>query len=111
MKCDQLNQTTCLYGIRSKSKNSLVARFVLPFPPPTTNRVLAMNRWQRKKLRDLTDKLVSIFTPSESDSLIQMETLPSTSSTPLLEKEYFKTIGRSSSKKSATAKSKARKKE
>jgi hypothetical protein len=45
----------------------------LPFPLPTWNRVLVMNRWQRKKLRDLIHQFVSMCIPEGTDSLTQTE--------------------------------------
>lgn len=85
---------------------ALLARIVLPVPLPTWNRLLAMNHWQRKRLRDATDRLASSLRPAYAGSEMPMELRPSTSLTPLLIADYFVAMGLKRSPKSRTGKSK-----
>jgi hypothetical protein len=78
----------------------------LPFPMPTWNRVLAMQHFQRAKMRTLLHRLVSIYIPLERASLIPMASVINTQSTSLLIAELLKMIRPSTSSKSRSAKSK-----
>lgn len=67
---------------------------VFPLPLPTTNRLLAMNRWGRKKLRDLTDKLTSMLrvTGTEQQTRTMEVVAPSSSLMVSLVAEYLQMI-------------------
>ena len=54
---DLLARTTSTVQEHPGKKKYII---VLPFAMPTWNRVLAMNRWQQKKLRDLLHRAVSL---------------------------------------------------
>ena len=84
-------------------KRKLLLRIVLTVPPPTTNRILAMNHWERKKLRDLTDQLISITLQNASDSVTQTRYLLNTSQIAWLTQAYLKMIRPNTSKKYRTA--------
>ena len=93
----------------NKSSENLLLRLYLPVALPTWNRVLAMNHWQRKKLRDLTDKFVSMCIREGIDSLIAMERVSSTPKMQSLIVAYYEMIRPTSSQK-ALAKRKKRSK-
>ena len=83
---------------------------VLPIPLPTWNRILAMNRWQRKKLRDFLHHAVSISIQYGEDWPTLMEFQEKQRSTDWFMQEYLKMIRPSTSKKSPSRKRGARKK-
>ena len=81
---------------------------VLLFPLPTWNRVLAMNYWQRKRLRDLTDQLVSWSIHIATGSRIQTDCAENMSLMPSSQlKAYCQMIRPSTLKASRTSKSKS----
>ena len=81
-------------------------KIILPFPLPTWNRVLGMNRWERKKLRDLTDKLIFTFIQSDIDLQTPAGFALNTLSTRLLIQEYLLMIRPDTSRSRPTAKKK-----
>lgn len=89
-------------------KNSVEWSLELPFPLPTWNRVLAMNHWQRKKLRDLTDGLVSYFVRTATDSLTRTDSAGNMFSIRSSLAAYSKMIRPGTSKASRTGKSRCR---
>lgn len=74
-------------------------RIVLPFRLPTWNQLLAMNRWQRKKVRDWIKGAVSTCIREGIVSQTQTELVARLSWTDLLKLEYLKMIQPDSSKR------------
>ena len=57
-----------------RNKRSIVIE--LPIVLPSWNRILAINLWQKKKLRDLTDRIVKqVVDKGEVDEHLEMEYL------------------------------------
>ena len=81
----------------------------LNFPLPTWNRILAMSHWERKKLRDLLHRMTCMSTLYEKDSLTLTEFPQKRLSMDLLRREYLLMIRPPTSKKSVSAKKKAKK--
>lgn len=77
---------------------------VIPLPMPTWNRLLAMNRFQRMKLRHLVHAFVSLSITHGRDWPTRMVYRGRQQSTELLRLDYFQTIRPSSSRKSAISK-------
>ena len=75
-----------------KPKKKLLT-LVLPLPLPSSNRILVMNRFSRKKLRDLTDLLVSISLRTATDTSIAKTYGLNTSRMHWLRQEYWRMIG------------------
>jgi len=73
----------------------------LPYPLPTWNRILAMNHWQRKKLRDwIHASLLQLqVTDGEDMTLMAYHLKPSWMA--LFAPEYYQMIRPTKSKKSA----------
>jgi len=88
-------------------QGKLLLAVKFPARLPTWNRILAINPWQRKKLRDLTDKLISISAKSATDSLTQTEPVQNTAQMALFLQEYYAMIVRKKLDRSAKNKSKS----
>ena len=86
-------------------------RIELPYPLPTWNRILAMNPWQRKKLRDMIHASLSALSVIESCDTTLTVYRPKQSWTALYMLEYLQTIRPNSSRKSALKAIRAEKKE
>lgn len=55
-----------------RNKRSIVIN--LPIVLPSWNRILAINLWQKKKLRDLTDRIVrQVIDKGDVDEHLEME--------------------------------------
>jgi serine protease inhibitor len=87
-----------------------VQRLILPFRLPTWNQLLAMNHWQRKKVRDLIKNAVFTSTIGHNDSLIVMDGVLKPALTDSWKLEYYKTITPTSSQKLASRKKSQRQK-
>jgi len=72
---------------------------VLPFRLPTWNALLAMNKWQRKKVRDVIHRAILECIQSGNVSLIPTEFHAKLVWTELQKQEYSETITPRSSKK------------
>lgn len=72
---------------------------MLPFKLPTWNQLLAMNPWQRKKVRDWIHQYVytAILQAKDLETVTDVVLKPSW--TPLLEAEYLLTIQPNASRK------------
>ena len=79
----------------------------LPFPLPTWNRVLGVNRWKRKKIRDLVKDAVSILSQYDTDSLTPMESAEKLQLMGWSYAEYYEAIGRKTLPKLLTPKGKS----
>ena len=76
------------------NSDKILFRLELPVPMPTTNRVLGMNQWQRKKLRDWFDAAVRfMFTSAGSDYTTPMDASRNTSWMQSFHAAYYKTMG------------------
>lgn len=75
----------------------------LPIPLPTWNRILYMQPFQRKRLRDLLHQYVFIFTASDPASWTPMDSHAKPCSMELLNAEYLDLIRPSASSKSRLA--------
>lgn len=84
------------------SKDRLLCRIVLPFPLPTWNRLLGVNRWQRKKIRDWIHKAVSCceYVPTANGSPMLMVSAQKLQSTGLSIEGFLALMGRSQLRKS-----------
>ena len=76
-------------------------RLILPFRLPTWNALLAMNQWERKRVRDWIKDVVSQCCREQSDSLMQTDAVIKLSLTDWQKAEYSRMIVPSSSRKSA----------
>jgi hypothetical protein len=94
-----------------KPKDKLVKRLVLPFPLATWNRLLSMNRWQRKNYRHFIHSAVSMFIPRDGDSLTQTEYQRKLRLMEPFMEVYLTMIRPSTSKASRSAKAKLLKEE
>jgi hypothetical protein len=84
-------------GLMAKKK---ITRLILPFRLPTWNQLLAMDRWQRKKVRDMIKgAVVSISTTRPRGSLILMDDPSKPALTDSWLQEYCETIVPKSSMK------------
>lgn len=79
----------------------------LPVPLPTWNRMLAMHHWERKKLRDLLHKFVSLSLAHGTDWPTVTDYQGKPCSTDLLIAEYFLMIRPNKSRKLDIAKKRA----
>lgn len=79
----------------------------LPVPMPTWNRILAMQHFERMKLRDLIHKFVSLSHIHGSDWPTSTDYQGKQQSTDLLKLEYLQAIRPNKSRKSIIAKLKA----
>lgn len=79
----------------------------LPIPMPTWNRILAMQHFERMKLRDLIHQFVSLSLTHGSDWPTSTEFQGRPQSTDLLKLEYFNAIRPNKSRKLIIAKLKA----
>lgn len=86
----------------SRPKRSFVLS--LPVPMPTWNRLLAMNPWERKRVRDLLHQFVSLSVTFGNDWPTLMVYQGKQCSTASLIQRYLRTIRPSTSKRSATRK-------
>jgi hypothetical protein len=82
----------------------------LPFKLPTWNRLLGVNRWERKSIRDSIHRFTSMFIAYEKDSQTLMVSLPRHSLMDSYIEAYYGMITPSSSKKSPFPKKKGKKK-
>lgn len=80
---------------------------VLPVPLPTWNRIIEMDRWLQKKLRDLLHLFVSLSIQYGEDWPTQTVFQEKLCSTELLKLEYLQTIRPNKSRKSYILKLKA----
>lgn len=78
-------------------------RIELPFRLPLWNDLLAMNHWQRKKVRDLIHGYISTLPVTESDAMIQMGSASKPASTDWFIAEYSQTIRATRSKASRSS--------
>ncbi len=74
-------------------------RLILPVRLPTWNQLLAMNHWQRKKVRDWIKGAVSTSIRKQKDLLMQMDAVVRLSLTDWSKQEYLSVITPNSSKK------------
>lgn len=79
----------------------------IPLPMPTWNRILAMQHFERMKLRDLIHTFVSLSATHGSDWPTSTDYQGKRQSTDLLKLEYLQTIRPNKSRKSAITKLKA----
>lgn len=82
----------------------------LPFPLPTWNRLLSINRWERKKIRDWIHGAVSMCCQDVSGSQTQMVYQPKQPLTELSLQNYYMMIRGVKSKKSLTRRRSVRRK-
>ena len=66
---DPLHQENIIPAGTGSHRFAVKLKIVLPFPLPTWNRLLAMNRWERKRCRDWIHRAVSICIAEDTDSL------------------------------------------
>ena len=88
------------------ASNASVFRFTVPTIMPTWNQILAMNQWQRKRLRDSLHKLTFLSITIALGSQTRMGLAQKQSSMQLCVQEYLATIRRKRSAKSDTGNSK-----
>ena len=81
----------------------------LPIPLPTWNRILAMNQWDRMRLRDLIHHFVSLSITHGSDWPTWTDYQGKRQSTDLLRLEYFQMIRPNKSRRSTIDSLKGRK--
>lgn len=81
-------------------------KIILPFPLPTWNRILGVNRWQRKKIRDMIKDAVCILSHYDTDSRTLMELVERLQLMGWSYRDYYKAIGRKTLPKFLTAKRK-----
>jgi|PlaIllAssembly_1097288.scaffolds.fasta_scaffold541572_2 predicted alpha/beta hydrolase family esterase len=79
-------------------------RLILPFRLPTWNQLLAMNHWERKKVRDWIKSAVSTCIAKHGPLPMQTDAVVRHSLTDLLKQEYLSMIVPNSSKKSRNRK-------
>lgn len=85
-------------------------RLVLPFKLPTWNRLLAMNHWQRAKIRQWIHDATLTCIAAARDSQTRTGSALRPLLTPSLLEEYSRMIAPSTSAKSRLAKNKAKSK-
>jgi hypothetical protein len=83
-----------------------VFQFTVPTVMPTWNQILAMNQWERKRLRDSLHKLTFLSITIALGSQTRMGLAQKQSSMQLSVQEYLAMIRRKKSVKSDTANSK-----
>jgi hypothetical protein len=83
----------------------------IPLPMPTWNRILAMQHFERMKLRDLLHEFVSLSITYGSDWPTSTDYQGKRQSTDLLKLEYLQTIRPNKSRKCVISKLKASLKE
>lgn len=74
-------------------------RIILPFRLPTWNQLLAMNFWERKRIRDWIKNSVSTCITEQIGSQTQTDAALKQSLTPLSLREYYQMIVPNSSRK------------
>jgi len=78
---------------------------ILPFKLPTWNALLAMNQWQRAKVRHWLHDAISLLSPTEGDSQILTVSVSKLCSMGLSIEAYYRMITPGSSRKSGASKS------
>lgn len=91
----------------TESKQCQRMEIVLPVPMPTWNRILAMQHFERMKLRDLLHEFVSLSITHGSDWPTSTDYRGKQQSTDLLKLEYFQAIRPNKSRRSAISSLKA----
>ena len=104
------NEADRVLKIVSASNKPVGGKVILPFPLPTWNRILGMNRWHRMKLRNWIKDAVSISIREGFDSLTRTESLARLQLMGLSMADYYQMIRPSTSKKSPTRRRKSVKK-
>lgn len=82
---------------------------ILPFKLPTWNALLAMNQWQRAKVRHWLHGAISLLSPTEGDSQTLTVSASRLCSMGLSIEAYYRMITPGSSRKSGASKSEAKK--
>ena len=80
----------------------------LPFPLPTWNRILGMNRWERMRLRKCIHLLTSISIADDTGSQTPKDAAQRRLLMDSLKRDYFRMIRPGTSKMSRTRRKKSR---
>ena len=105
MFCEGFNQKGIILCGEQENPMEKI-EITLPISLPTWNRLLSMDKWQRKKTRDMVHHAIYLSIRYGGDWPIQMEYRGKLLSMDSFCAEYYKMIRPNSSGKSATAKKK-----